>query len=333
MVEASLEWVTDQVVRIPLPIPLEGLRHINSYALLGGSGVLLVDPGWASRESEQRLIQALAELGYGLRDVQLTLATHSHWDHCSQAAKWQRELDIPMAMGAAERRSLEAWPNPPTFYRSQVDLLISAGAHNLAAEVVKIEMRPYEREVVVDTAQRWLADGDQIQCGDMSLVTLGTPGHTIGHVAFEHPQQGLLFSGDHILPHITPTLGCEQVRNYLPLRAYLDSLRLCLSRPDHRMLPAHGPVTDEVGRRINELLTHHEQRLAGIHDLVSAGAQTALAVATRMRWRGSRCEIADLTIEHQVAAVLEVVAHLELLVAQGVLRATDNESGRLYDVA
>jgi glyoxylase-like metal-dependent hydrolase (beta-lactamase superfamily II) len=49
-----------------------------------------------------------------------------------------------------------------------------------------------------------------------------------------------MFAGDHVLPRITPSIGFEQNAAGLPLRDYLDSLKLVRDLPDRRLLPAQG---------------------------------------------------------------------------------------------
>ena len=43
---------------------------------------------------------------------------------------------------------------------------------------------------------------------------------TRGHMAFEDPQGGLLFTGDHIVPRITPPIAFERVPEELALRSH-----------------------------------------------------------------------------------------------------------------
>jgi len=53
----------DGVHRIPLPLPTDGLRAVNVYALTGDDGIVLVDSGWAIREARTQLAEALARSG------------------------------------------------------------------------------------------------------------------------------------------------------------------------------------------------------------------------------------------------------------------------------
>ncbi len=328
----NVERITDRVARIPLPLPLPDLKVVNAYAIRGNDGVTLVDPGWASTESETMLIAALRQLGYEPADVRRILVTHAHWDHYTQAVKWQRRYGATLLLGLEERHTIEAFDLIDGVYPNQVVLLRRAGATALADELERLELEPYERDMPVGDPDVWLRGGEEIDCGGVTIVAHATPGHTRGHMVFEDLADGLLFTGDHVLPRITPSVGFERAPDQLPLQSYLESLKFCMTRPDAPMLPAHGAVAGGVGSRVEELLTHHEQRLDEIRDLVSAGAETAHDVARQMRWTRHEKRLGELGAVHGMAAVLEVVAHLELLVAQDVIEPDDSDRARRYRV-
>ena len=48
---------------------------------------------------------------------------------------------------------------------------------------------------------------------------------------------GLLFAGDHVLPHITPSIGFEVGEPGLPLADYLHSLHLMTGSPTRGCCP------------------------------------------------------------------------------------------------
>src|SRR5699024_8673067 len=121
------------------------------------------------------------------------------------------------------------------------------------------------------------------------------------------------FSGDHVLPHITPSIGFEPVPAELPLRDFLDSLRLVGDMPDRILLPAHGPVTGSVHQRVRELLDHHSERLTVMGDQLAAGATTPFEVAHRLSWTRRKRSLSELDVFNRTLAVLETAAHLELL--------------------
>src|SRR5699024_7488983 len=127
-------------------------------------------------------------------------------------------------------------------------------------------------------------------------------------------------AGDHVLPHITPSIGLEPVRPQSPLRDYMNSLRLILARPDATLLPAHGPTRPSTHARVEELLAHHERRLTETATAVEQGASTGLEVATRLGWTRRLRNLDELDAFNQVLAVEETMAHLEVLVERGWLR-------------
>jgi glyoxylase-like metal-dependent hydrolase (beta-lactamase superfamily II) len=328
-----IERVTEDVVRIPLPLPMPDLKVVNAYAIRGDDGVTLVDPGWANAKSESILVDGLRQLGYVPGDARRILVTHSHWDHYTQAVKWQREHAATVFLGREERHTIEAFDSLQGVYPNQVRWLRRAGASDLADDVERLELEPHERDIPVGPPDIWLRGGEEIDCGGTTIVAHATPGHTRGHMMFEDPVDGLLFTGDHVLPRITPSIGFERAPDRLALRSYLDSLQFCMSRSDERMLPAHGAVSDDVGSRVEELLVHHEQRLQEVLGLIAAGAETAYDVARQMLWTRRERSIHELGTVHGMTAALEVLAHLELLVTQGLLGYDDSACARRYQVA
>jgi glyoxylase-like metal-dependent hydrolase (beta-lactamase superfamily II) len=298
---------------------LPDLHTVNAYAIVGGEGLALVDPGWATPDNEAALTAALRALGFQPADVGAILVTHSHWDHYTQAIRWQQKYDIPVHLGREEHHSIDAYAGDGEPYPFQIAQLRRAGAADIAAQVEVLPWEPYEVGMPFGPPDVWLAGDESIDCGGRPIRTVATPGHTRGHTVFEDTADRLLFTGDHILPRITPAVGFERQPEPLPLRSYLGSLQKFLDRPDASMLPAHGAVTDSVHERVAELLAHHRQRLELVSDLIAGGAETAAEVARRMRWTRHERTIDDLGALHGMTAIMEVIAHLDLLVWQGQL--------------
>ena len=118
---------------------------------------------------------------------------------------------------------------------------------------------------------------------------------------------------------ITPSIGFEAAGNRMALRDYLASLARTLALPDARLLPAHGPVSASTHDRINELLAHHDQRLAETHQAVLAGNATPYEVARAIKWTRRQRLFSDLDLFSRVQAVNETAAHLEVLALRGQL--------------
>jgi glyoxylase-like metal-dependent hydrolase (beta-lactamase superfamily II) len=61
-----------------------------------------------------------------------------------------------------------------------------------------------------ETPDEWLLPGPRTVLADRELDVVPTPGHTTGHVVFDDAAAGLMFTGDHVLPHITPSIGFQR---------------------------------------------------------------------------------------------------------------------------
>jgi glyoxylase-like metal-dependent hydrolase (beta-lactamase superfamily II) len=311
------------VHRIPLPLPTDGLRAVNVYAIEDGDGLVLIDSGWAREQSRRALTAALRALGRGLADVRRFLVTHVHRDHYTQALELRRSFGAKVSLGLGERDAiglLVAGGARPL--EQQLAQLRASGAAVLLRQLAALVGTTPGSAGSWEAPDEWLAPEQEIGVSARTLRAIATPGHTQGHVVFTDSAAGLLFAGDHVLPHITPSIGFEPVAARLPLRAYLQSLRLVRSLPDMRLLPAHGPVTGSAHSRIDELLAHHHDRLERCVAAVAAGEGSAHQVANALLWTRRDRRLADLDPFNQMLAVIETRAHLELLLAQGRLASS-----------
>jgi glyoxylase-like metal-dependent hydrolase (beta-lactamase superfamily II) len=327
--EPGVEHVMDGVFRIPLPLPNDGLRAVNVYVIVDGDGLVLVDAGWALDESLARLARGLADIGHELADIRQFLVTHVHRDHDTQALTVRRMFGSQVRIGAGERTALELLTSPD---HQPFDTFVQRIELAGAAELID-ELRAWKKAQADDHASNqwelpdnWLTPGT-LRLRTRSLEVIETPGHTTGHVVFHDRAAGALFTGDHVLPRITPSIGLESGGSSLPLVSYMDSLRLVLGGPDARLLPAHGPVTDSVHARAEALLAHHEQRLAETAAAVEAGADTAYAAAKILRWMRHARRLGELDLFNRTLAIGETRAHLDVCVVRGWLRSSDDADG------
>ena len=317
------------VHRIPLPLPNDGLRAVNVYAVSDGDGLVMIDGGWAMADATQHLERALAEIGRRLADVREFLVTHLHRDHYTQAIAVRRITRSGVAVGAGERASLEAIRTQTAY--PDANRLRQAGAAGIAE--LTAEWGHHRDLTDWEHPDRWLADGVDIALDTRTLRVIATPGHTRGHVVFHDRAADVLFAGDHVLPHITPSIGVELMRPKSPLRDYLASLQLIRRMPDARLLPAHGPVARSTHHRIEELLEHHEQRLTETAEAVAAGASTGFEVAHRLGWTRHLRRLEDLDLFNKVLAINETMAHLEVLVERGWMVRTSEDGVVVFRVA
>ncbi|MGA2826980.1 MAG: MBL fold metallo-hydrolase [Streptosporangiaceae bacterium] len=317
------------VYRIPLPLPQDGLRAVNVYAVRDGDELVLVDSGWAITEARDLLEQAVKLLDASLAGVRRFLVTHVHRDHYTLAVTLRREFGMRITLGRGEAATLRtARDRLAGPWVGLLTQLRRGGADDLCREVVGA---PVQYDVSDwDDPDDWFDAPEEIQVGTGSWQVHPTPGHTRGHVVFVDPARDVMFAGDHVLPRITPSIGFEQQPAELPLRDYLDSLKLVRGLPDRRLLPAHGPVAPSVHARVDELIEHHDIRLHQIDELIDAGAHTASEAARRMLWTRWGRTFAELDLLGRCLAVTETMAHLDVLVHVGRLSRTEADGVACY---
>lgn len=328
--EPGAHPVRPGVYRVPLPIPATGLHAVNAYVIEDAGGPVVIDSGWARPGTGKALAEALGSLGHRLGDIAHVLVTHAHWDHYSQALALRAEYGTRVRIGRGERPSIEGFDLAEGLHPRQVEMLRRCGAPGIAGRIAAAEITAAELATPHGPPDSWLDDGERVALRGRGLDVFATPGHTRGHIVLRDAAAGLLFAGDHVLPHITPSLGLETEPEPQPLRSYLASLRLVQDLPDTLLLPAHGPVTTSVHTRVGELLKHHEVRLEAAAAAIRAGAETAFETARALPWTRRERRLDDLDLFSQMLAVLEIDAHLDLLAEQGELVIADRAGVRVY---
>ncbi|MGA2872883.1 MAG: MBL fold metallo-hydrolase [Candidatus Dormibacteria bacterium] len=315
----SPEEVASGIFRIPLPLPGDGLKAVNAYLLRAVDGDLLIDCGWDHPASWRVLASALNHLGSAPHLVRHVFATHFHGDHLGAAGRIREASRALVTLGLGDRESALILATDPELASSRTGELLRR--HGAASVVEALNLAAVGRPPRAGRTS--LPDlfltGGLLRFQDREMEVLPTPGHTRGHLCLFDRSAGILFAGDHVLPHITPSIGVEFPDGGLPLRDFLGSLDAVRELPARLVLPAHGPAFADLGGRVDQLLEHHRHRLRLCREAVEAGATNAMAVAQALRWTRRERRFAELDAFNQMLAVGESAAHLELLAARGEL--------------
>jgi len=317
--DPDIETVLPGVHRVPLPLPGDALKAVNVYLIEAADGYTLIDSGWDTPASWQSLTDGLRRAGADVREVRRVLVTHLHSDHVGQATALHRAAGAQVWLGEDERRGFESvLHHLADGIKSQVEYLRRGGAAGLAERIES--MVPVPPTVDWDPPQHWAADGALI--GGIEVIS--TPGHTQGHASYFDREHGVFFPGDHVLPHITPSIGFEPYPTHTALADFLHSLAKVRSLPAKLVLPAHGPVFTGLAARVDELVEHHDTRLAQCLAAVPGDRGcTALDVAERLPWTRRERRYEQLDLFNQTLAVWEALAHLLLLDSRGAVRRTE----------
>lgn len=286
--EASTE-ITEAargILRLQLPTDFTGLGHVNTYAIEDSRGFTLVDPGLPSEESWTALLERLGRAGIPLARVHTVFVTHSHADHFGGAhrlveaagsdvltsrlfRRWSELLDL-------EETPLE--PRNPADEAEAITLLAGQddphdadegiGVNSMALKHIRRRLRTAIEEGRLDEAS-WMMvpkptitvdDRQVVRLGDRDWIAVTTPGHTHDHLCMWSPEDGVLLSGDHVLPTITPHIG--GLLGGDPLAHYLANLdKVAELEGVTQVLPAHGHPFGDLRGRCEAIQAHHAERL------------------------------------------------------------------------
>ncbi len=187
------------------------------YLIRGKAKNVLIDTGVT--KNFPILEKRLAEAGLGVKDVDLALLTHEHFDHIGATTFFHGNAVIAAHRLAANKLELQ-------------DEFVSGHRYR------NIPSKPFWVDV-------WLEDGTVIDLGNYKLHVIHTPGHTSGCMSLYEAGEGLLFSGDTVFAGGTlsniETSG--NVSDYMDSILRLNSLRVTEIYPGHGKL-SRNPQED-----------------------------------------------------------------------------------------
>jgi glyoxylase-like metal-dependent hydrolase (beta-lactamase superfamily II) len=320
----TMRQVTDHgdgVWSIPVPIPDNPLGHTLVHLLDTGRGPVLIDTGWDDPASYDTLRRGLEKIGTTVADIHGILVTHHHPDHHGLSGQVREASGAWIAMHPADtdviRRTRAA--GPATWLHYLAAKLAAAGAppeHLAPLQGSGLRTLPGLNAALPD---REILPGELVDLAGRRLRAIWTPGHTPGHVCLYLEESRRLFSGDHLLPEISPHIGLyedpEDATVTDPLGDYLDSLERIGRLDPAEVLPAHQYAFADAGGRVRELLAHHAARLAGLRQLITGTARTPWQLAEVMEWNRPWAQI---PFGSRNIAVAEAEAHLRRLVKAGL---------------
>ena len=143
--EPGVEDLGGGVHRIPLPLPMEGLKAVNVYAIADPGGVDLIDAGIALAPAREQLTAGLRQIGYELGDVRNFFVTHIHIDHYSLAVELRKTFHSVISLGEEERANLVATREMVNGRGNRffgIDGLRRLGAQELATELSAQHRQP-----------------------------------------------------------------------------------------------------------------------------------------------------------------------------------------------
>ena len=182
------------------------------YLIKGATKNVLIDTGMTSKFP--LLKSRLSKLGLRLRDINLILLTHEHFDHTGATAFFHGTAVVAAHRLAANKLDLQ-------------DEFVTQNKY------LNVSSKPFWVDI-------WLEDGTEIDLGNYKLRTIHTPGHTSGCTCFYEPREGLLFTGDTVFAGgtLSEIWGSGNMSDYVNSVLRLNSLKV------KEIYPGHGRVSN-----------------------------------------------------------------------------------------
>lgn len=306
--------VADGVHWLRMPLPFI-LNHINLWLLADGDGWTIVDSGLDTAQIRE-LWQTLHAGMMAGRPVRRLIVTHHHPDHFGLAAwlvgrfgceLWMTTPEFRMAGQAVADDSFDSDGSRLAFFRD----------HGLQGErlgALQAWGGTYRRAISgLPAGFKPLHDGAVLRIGGQDWRVITGQGHSPDHATLHCPELGLLISGDHVLPAITPHIGVWHVEpDADPIRQYLASLqRFAVLPAGTLVLPAHGQPFTGLQPRLEALAGHHAQRFELLLRHCGEPQTAADVLASLFRRR--------LNAHQLYFAMSEAIAHLNHLYRGGQL--------------
>jgi glyoxylase-like metal-dependent hydrolase (beta-lactamase superfamily II) len=332
----EIDEVAPGILRLQLPLRMPGLGHVNCYALEDDKGFAIVDPGMPGPQAWKLLLERFGLAGFELRHVHTVVVTHSHIDHFGASGRVRTKAGAKVVTSSTFR----TWWDPTDVGEQELDAETQpdprapwahdtpwGGKHPRPPRRVRLKyrlLRPMmKRWFATPSPSVRLADAQTIPLGKREWVSVHTPGHTPDHLCLFDPEGGVLLSGDHVLPTITPHIsGIDAGAD--PLTDFFASLdKVAELDGVSRVLPAHGHPFDDLRGRVKDIHRHHEERLARLSEAAERLGEAPVEELSKHLFRQrSWGPMADS----------ETYAHLEHLRLSGRANRREDEGRLLYSV-
>ncbi|WP_433230552.1 MBL fold metallo-hydrolase [Actinomadura formosensis] len=312
---------------VPVPIPDNPLAYTLVYAVESPKGPVLIDAGWHHEDAWTALRDGLGTFGIDVSDVHGVVVTHFHPDHSGLAGRVRETSGAWIAMHHADAGIVRLFSEVGQGGRRQFELtaLRRAGA----AESDLTGPKQQTRVAPPAIPDRELSDGDLVDVPGRRLRAIWTPGHSPGHICLHLEDGDRIFTGDHVLPRITPHIGLYpyDTPDVDPLSDFLGSLDKVSAMTVGEVLPAHQFRFNGLSARAREIIAHHEERLAEVAALLSRTPITLWDLTAGLTWRHPW---AGMSQQARRMAAAEAAAHLRTLETRGTARREGTDDPLRY---
>lgn len=294
--------IKDGIFHIPLELPWSSPGFVNVYLIDDTDGFVMIDCGVNGDHYYELLSKKLGEINIGFNEIKLLVGTHMHSDHIGLSEKVRGE-GIPFALYKNSIDFLDKYNDWTIRFKALKDYAITQGApKSFVNNISEIQTPVYAGKV---SKPDFLLEEGRIKNLNRELVTLFTPGHEITEISLHDTASRIIFSGDHILPKITPFIPTESKDSDM-LAKYTESLDK-VDNIEHDMIaPGHGQLISEPHNRIKQMKLHHIRRSEKILTILEKNSFTGWEMVKNVFPR----KLDDMNLR---LAFQETMAHLKYL--------------------
>jgi len=320
-----IKEIAENFYMVTLPMPFR-LEHVNVIILVHDKGVALFDTGLNLAGSFSKLEDSLKTIGRSIQDIDRIFITHYHTDHCGMAGRIKEISGAVIHMSEIGKQIIQNHKDEKQVINKIKEFYVEQGLTEKSVDILAGFLRHFKKATFPFQVDECLDYHRKYFIGDTAFEVLPTPGHTRDHVCFFFQKEGILLSGDHILPEITPNLSpdlfCPEFR---PLQSFLDSLAGIQDLPVERVFPAHGAPFSNLKKRIEEMKEHHRERKSLALDSVKGGPKATFRVSMDIFGE-------NLSEFDKFLALNETYVHLVELIQEGII--SEHKSGKqvLYNI-
>ena len=306
------EWTfheDEQLIQVKISMSYP-LRWVNSYLWRGEKGIVIVDPGPRSEQTEEEWRVIWNALSIEPQEITDIVLTHHHPDHYGLAGWMQEQTGARVWMSQRAHQEAEfMWGGAaeinhvlPAYFRSH-------GMTEKWAEQMLPHLESFYPQVIPSPIVQYVEEGT-FEVGGRRFQVVETSGHAPGHLSFYETDRELILCGDAVLPQISPNISLLPGSDPEPLLHFIQGLEQLEALSVRKAFPGHRHPMNSFRERVSSLKTHHEERLNQIEKMVGEEPRTAFEVCTALF--GEKFGI------HQMRfAMAETLAHLQELVRRG----------------
>lgn len=323
--------ICPDIYRIIFDIPIN-VDPLNLY-FIAGKRPTLIDTGPLLPDATEMIRAKLAKIGFDIQDLDQIIITHGHFDHCGLANELKKITKAKILIHPLEELAIINFNQ------------LNSGLHEEIVTKLKLWGFPDEELTKIHKSYSYmtkfscgpletiesLQNGQMITAGNYTFEVIHCPGHSAGLICLYQKEKKILFSSDHILKRITPTIDL-----YIPakdgeisgLPDYFSSLDKLAKLDVDYCLPGHGELISDHRQRIKEIKQSSEERSDYFRQLLKENSYTPYNLTIKFIEDIKRKPTGDTLF----LALREVMAYLSKLESEGIVHSEEKDGLTHYSL-